>query len=135
MPLIIGIPTARGLQIAASIQKAYDVSGTTYRYGRSGSSFNIKGRLALSPFSDYSARFTAVETAGWARPVYLLRIAGAFLVPGGGAPILGDTVDLPATTRSSASAPEFVTYSVRGVFYDTTGDVITLTRLYLARNS
>ncbi|MBC8136218.1 MAG: hypothetical protein H8F28_10055 [Fibrella sp.] len=135
MPIIIGTPTLRGKQVALNIARAFAATATSYTYRRGGSSYIIKGRLSVSDFADYASRFTSAETSPWAKPAYLLRIAGEFIVPGGGAPILGDSVDLPSSNRSSVNASEFTTYTVRGVFYDTFGDVVTLTRIYLARNA
>lgn len=135
MPIIIGTPTLRGKQVALNIARAFAATATSYLYRRDGSSYIVKGRLSVAEFADYASRFTAAETSPWAKPAYLLRIAGEFAVPGGGAPLVGDTIDLPSSNRSSVSASDFVTYTVRGVFYDTFGDTVTLTRLYLARDA
>ncbi len=135
MSIIIGTPTLRGKQVALNIARAFAATASSYTYRRGGSSYVIQGRLSISDFADYASRFTAGETSPWAKPAYLLRIAGAFVVPGGGAPIVGDSVDLPSSNRSSVNAADFTNYTVRGVFYDVVGDVVTLTRLYLARNA
>lgn len=135
MPIITGSPTLRGKQVALNIARAFAASATSFTYRRGGSSYVVKGRLSVSDFADYASRFTSAETSPWAKPAYLLRIAGEFVVPGGGAAVVGDTVELPSSNRSSVNAAEFVSYTVRGVFYDTFGNVVTLTRLYLARNA
>lgn len=135
MSIIIGTPTLRGKQVALNIARAFAAAATSYTYRRGAASHVIKGRLSVSEFADYASRFTSAETSPWAKPTYLLRIAGDFVVPGGGAPLVGDSVDLPSSNRSSVDAADLTTYTVRGVFYDTFGDAITMTRLYLARNA
>jgi len=131
MPFFASAPTPVGKRSAANVRRALTEQGSRYTYGRSGSTFGIIGKMSITAFADYSARFDRTETDNWAKPAYYFRIPGEFEVPGLGVPRVGDTVLIPAIRPTGQD--QFDTYTVRGVFYDGIGNVVTQTRLYLAR--
>ena len=86
--------------------------------------YTVRGHVRLLTSADRLEWFTSEQTRTWARPAYVVALAGAATV-GGLPPATGDTLTLP----------DGKIYTVRLVQPDPSGGTVWRTRLFVARDN
>ena len=122
-----------GAVAAKRLERAYQKIGValTLTDTASGATFTAQGRVSVLVFAEQAAFFTSAQTAGWARPVCKVQIAGDYRSAGDG-PFVGDTVALPDGAGAAGATLDYLIRKVdRSVFAGT----VYRTVLYVSRNA
>ena len=122
-----------GAVAARRLRRAYQKIGValTLTDAASGATFTFQGRVTVLVFAEQASYFTSAQTAGWARPVFKVQIAGDWRSIGVG-PFVGDTVALPTGTGAPGATLD---YQVRKVDRSSFAGTVYRTILYVSRSA